>query len=115
MCSQANSLIAGPWCATSSCLCYAGTLAALRTGMRSSTIALLALLGAAGCGGGAEPVTIRGDFADPSGAPARIRAVEGAREAEVGPRGFELRGLSPGPATLRLVRGADTTRSLAIE
>ena len=67
------------------------------------------------CGGGADRVSIRGDFADSASAAALVRAVEAEREAEVKGGAFELRGLAAGPATLRLVRGADTAVTLALD
>ena len=78
-------------------------------------IALISLLGLAACGGGADRVSIRGDFADSASAPTLVRAVEAAREVEVKGGAFELRDLAAGPATLRLVRGADTTGILALD
>jgi len=72
------------------------------------------ILGLAACGGAGERVSIRGDFADTAAATS-VRAVEAARDAEVKGGRFELRGLSAGPATLRLVRGADTSATLALD
>jgi hypothetical protein len=76
---------------------------------------LLLMVGLAACGGAADRVSIRGDFADSASAPAVVRAVEAAREAEVKGGAFELGGLSAGPATLRLVRGADSAGTLALD
>ena len=81
--------------------------------MRRIPIASLVVLAA--CGGAADPVSIRGDFADSASAPTHVRAVEAEREAEVKGGAFELRDLSAGPATLRLVRGADTAGTLALD
>ena len=67
------------------------------------------------CGGAADRVSIRGDFADSASAATMVRAVEAAREAEVKGGAFELRDLSAGPATLRLVRGADSAGTLALD
>jgi len=67
------------------------------------------------CGGAADRVSIRGDFADSASAATVVRAVEAAREAEVKGGAFELRDLSAGPATLRLVRGADSAGTLALD
>jgi len=80
--------------------------------MRAS---LLLIIGLAACRGAADRVSIRGDFADSASAPALVRAVEAEREAEVKGGAFELGGLSAGPATLRLVRGADTAGTLALD
>ena len=75
----------------------------------------LLIFGLSACGGGADRVSIRGDFADSASAAALVRAVEAEREAEVKGGAFELRGLSAGPATLRLVHGADTAVTLALD
>ncbi|SOD03411.1 hypothetical protein SAMN05216486_11231 [bacterium JGI 053] len=69
----------------------------------------------AACNGAADRVSIRGDFADSASAATVVRAVEAEREAEVKGGAFELRGLSAGPATLRLVRGADSAGTLALD
>jgi hypothetical protein len=69
----------------------------------------------AACGGGGDRVSIRGDFADSATAATVVRAVEAGREAEVKGGAFELSGLSPGPSTLRLVRGGDTSAVLALD
>lgn len=74
----------------------------------------LAVLALAACGGGEGRVTVRGDFADTARAPTTVFAVEAEREAEVKRGAFVLRGLSAGPATLRLVRGTDTVGVLAL-
>src|SRR4051812_733613 len=92
-----------------------GTVAAFHRRMKTRGVAAVLLMITAACGNGARPVTVRGDFADSSGVPERVLAVEASREAEVSRGAFELRGLSPGPATLRLVRGTDSTLTLAIE
>jgi hypothetical protein len=84
-------------------------------GRRMRRISIISLAVLAACGGGAERVSIRGDFADSASAPTRVRAVEAEREAEVKGGAFELRDLSAGPATLRLVRGADTAGTLALD
>ncbi|MFL5382046.1 MAG: hypothetical protein ACJ8GN_05990 [Longimicrobiaceae bacterium] len=78
-------------------------------------IAIPWLIVLAACGGAADRVSIRGDFADSASAPTLVRAVEAEREAEVKGGAFELRDLSAGPATLRLVRGADTAGTLALD
>jgi hypothetical protein len=84
--------------------------------MRSNLLVVpLLVAAAAGCGGGAERVSIRGDFADSASAATRVRAVEAAREVEVERGGFELRDLAAGPATLRLVRGTDSSAVLALD
>jgi hypothetical protein len=74
----------------------------------------LAMLPLAACGGGEGRVTVRGDFADSARAPTTVFAVEAEREAEVNHGTFTLRGLSAGPATLRLVRGTDTVGVLTL-
>ncbi|HYE97627.1 MAG TPA: hypothetical protein VEJ18_01900, partial [Planctomycetota bacterium] len=84
-----------------------------RRGMRR--IAITSLLVLAACGGAADRVSIRGDFADSASAPTLVRAVEAEREAEVQGGAFELRDLSAGPATLLLVRGSDTAATLALD
>src|SRR3954449_8491893 len=76
---------------------------------------LLLMVGLAACGGAADRVSIRGDFADSASAPEVVRAVEAAREAEVKGGAFELGGLTAGPATLRLVRGAGSAGTLALD
>jgi len=73
------------------------------------------LVGLCACGGAADRVSIRGDFADSASAPAVVRAVEAEREAEVKGGAFALDGLAAGPATLRLVRGADSAGTLALD
>lgn len=78
-------------------------------------VAPLVVLGLAACGGEAGRVSIRGDFADSARAPTAVRAVEAQREVEVKGGAFELSDLSAGPATLRLVRGADTSATLALD
>src|SRR5688572_25321461 len=80
--------------------------------MRASILLVLVLCA---CGGGADHVSIRGDFADSASAATLVRAVEAEREVEVEGGAFELRGLAAGPATLRLVRGADTAGTLALD
>ncbi len=84
-------------------------------GRRMRRIPILSLVVLAACGGGADRVSIRGDFADSASAPTLVRAVEAEREVEVKGGAFELRDLSAGPATLRLVRGADTAGTLALD
>jgi hypothetical protein len=73
------------------------------------------MIGLSACDGGADRVSIRGDFADSATAATAVRAVEAEREAEVKGGAFELRDLSAGPATLRLVRGADSAGTLALD
>jgi len=73
------------------------------------------LVGAGACGGAGERVSIRGDFADTAAVPTAVVAVEGGQQAEVKRGAFVLRDLSGGPVTLRLVRGADTVATLALE
>lgn len=75
----------------------------------------IAIAGLAGCGGAADRVSIRGDFADSAAAATVVRAVEAGREVEVKGGAFELDGLAAGPATLRLVRGADSSATLALD
>src|SRR4051812_23642481 len=82
--------------------------------MRRFGLVLISILPLAACGGDAGGVTVRGDFADTARAPTTVFAVEAEREAEVKRGAFVLRGLSAGPATLRLVRGADTVGVLAL-
>ncbi|HET7230394.1 MAG TPA: hypothetical protein VFJ16_10360 [Longimicrobium sp.] len=74
---------------------------------------LAAALG--GCGDGGERVSIRGDFADTAAVPTSVFAVEAGREAEVKRGAFDLRDLSAGPVTLRLVRGVDTVGSVMLQ
>lgn len=78
-------------------------------------IVILPTLVLAACGGAADRVSIRGDFADSASAPTLVRAVEAEREVEVKGGAFELRDLAAGPATLRLVRGGDTAGVLALD
>ena len=88
----------------------------LRGRMRiSMAIVFVSVLGVSACGGGADRVSIRGDFADSASAATAVRAVEAEREVEVKGGAFELGDLSAGPATLRLVRGADTSATLALD
>jgi hypothetical protein len=68
----------------------------------------------AACGGGGERVSIRGSFADTAAVPTAVFAVEAERQVEVKRGTFELRGLSAGPVTLRLVRGVDTVATVAL-
>lgn len=75
----------------------------------------IVIAGLAGCGGAADRVSIRGDFADSASAATVVRAVEAGREVEVTGGAFELDGLAAGPATLRLVRGADSSATLALD
>ncbi|HEV7590744.1 MAG TPA: hypothetical protein VGO40_21720, partial [Longimicrobium sp.] len=82
--------------------------------MRSS-ILVFGFLAVSACGGGADRVSIRGDFADSASAATVVRAVEAEREVEVKGGAFELRDLAAGPATLRLVRGADSAGTLALD
>ena len=70
-------------------------------------LALAALAALPACGAVEETLTVRGDFADPAGAPAAVRAEEAGREAQVADGAFELKDLSVGPVTLRLVSGGD--------
>lgn len=74
---------------------------------------LAAVLG--GCGDGGERVSIRGGFADTAAVPTSVFAVEAGREVEVRRGTFDLRGLSAGPVTLRLVRGVDTVGSVMLQ
>jgi len=84
--------------------------------MRSSILVFGFLsVALAACNGAADRVSIRGDFADSASAATGVRAVEAAREAEVKGGAFELGDLSAGPATLRLVRGADSSATLAFD
>lgn len=69
----------------------------------------------AGCDDGAERVSIRGDFADTAAVPTSVFAVEAGREVEVRRGAFDLRDLSAGPVTLRLVRGVDTVGSVLLQ
>lgn len=69
----------------------------------------------AGCDGGGERVSIRGDFADSAAVPTSVFAVEAGREAEVRRGAFDLGDLSAGPVTLRLVRGVDTVGSVLLQ
>jgi hypothetical protein len=87
----------------------------VRRPSRMRAFLLLLTVGLAACGGAADRVSIRGDFADSASAPEVVRAVEAAREAEVKGGTFALGGLSAGPATLRLVRGADSAGTLALD
>ena len=80
---------------------------------RISGIIVLPLFFAA-CRAPGERAVIRGDFADSATAPASVVALEAGQNAEVQRRGFELRNLAAGPATLRLVRGTDTTGTLSL-
>jgi len=68
----------------------------------------------AACGGGGERVSIRGSFADTALVPTAVFAVEAERQVEVKRGGFDLRDLSAGPVTLRLVRGVDTVGTVAL-
>lgn len=68
----------------------------------------------AACGGGGERVSIRGSFADTAAVPTAVFAVEAERQVEVKRGTFDLRGLSAGPVTLRLVRGVDTVATVAL-
>jgi hypothetical protein len=86
----------------------------MRISIPIATVPFL-VLGVAACGGGADRVSIRGDFADSASAATAVRAVEAEREVEVKGGAFELGDLSAGPATLRLVRGADTSATLALD
>ncbi|HET7461358.1 MAG TPA: hypothetical protein VFJ82_08910 [Longimicrobium sp.] len=69
----------------------------------------------AGCGDGGERVSIRGDFADTAAVPTSVFAVEAGRDVEVRRGAFDLRDLSAGPVTLRLVRGVDTVGSVMLQ
>jgi hypothetical protein len=82
--------------------------------LRLGAILISILPLAAACDGGEGGVTLRGDFADSARTPTTVFAVEAEREAEVRRGAFVLRGLSAGPATLRLVRGTDTVGTLAL-
>jgi hypothetical protein len=68
----------------------------------------------AACGGGGERVSIRGSFADTASVPTAVFAVEAERQVEVKRGVFDLRGLSAGPVTLRLVRGVDTVATVSL-
>jgi len=68
----------------------------------------------AACEGGGERVSIRGSFADTALVPTAVFAVEAERQVEVKRGAFDLRDLSAGPVTLRLVRGVDTVGTVAL-
>jgi len=75
-------------------------------------LAALAAL-ACGCGPGGGAV-VRGDFPDSAAAPASVLAVEAGLDAPVAGGAFAVAGLSPGPATLHLVRDGDTVGTVSI-
>ncbi len=81
---------------------------------RISPIIPLLFPALAACGPGAERVSIRGDFADTAAVPTAVYAVEAQRQVEVKRGAFDLRDLSAGPVTLRLVRGVDTVGTLSL-
>lgn len=82
---------------------------------RISPIIPLLFPALAACGAGGERVSIRGDFADTAAMPTAVYAVEAQREVEVKRGTFDLRDLSAGPVTLRLVRGVDTVGTLSLQ
>jgi hypothetical protein len=91
-------------------------LVRLSIGMGSRVcLVSIGIAGLAACGGAGDRVSIRGDFADSASAATVVRAVEAGRDVEVTDGAFELRDLAAGPATLRLVRGADSSAVLALD
>lgn len=65
----------------------------------------------AACGGGDEGAVVEGTFA-PGFAPTGVWVVESERSEPADSAGFRLRDLTPGPVSLRLMRGADTAAAL---
>jgi hypothetical protein len=82
--------------------------------MRPGFLPLLLLTIPFSACGDAGRVTVRGDFADSLTTPSSVFATEAGKDAEVKRGAFALGGLAAGPATLRLVRGADSSAVIAI-
>jgi hypothetical protein len=82
--------------------------------MRTRRLPLLLLAMPLSACGDAGRVSVRGDFADSLAMPSSVVATEAGKDAEVKRGAFAMGGLAAGPATLRLVRGADSSAVLAI-
>jgi hypothetical protein len=68
----------------------------------------------AACGGGAEAISVQGDFAPGGTPPGSVFAVEARVDAEVQDAEFELDGLATSPISLRLVQSGDTVGRIDI-
>lgn len=71
-------------------------------------------IGLAGCGGGGDTLSLRGDFPPGGEPPTEVLAVEAGRRAAVREGAFELADLTAGPNTLRLLRGQDTLATVSL-
>jgi hypothetical protein len=65
----------------------------------------------AACGGGDEGAAVEGTFA-PGFAPTGVWVVESERSEAADSAGFRVADLTPGPVSLRLMRGGDTAAAL---
>ena len=68
-------------------------------------------LGLAACGGGDEGAAVEGTFA-PALSASGVWVVESERSEPADSAGFRVADLTPGPASLRLMRGSDTAATL---
>ena len=68
-------------------------------------------LALAACGGGDDGAVVEGTF-DPGLAATGVWVVESERSEPADSTGFRLADLTPGPASLRLMRGSDTAAAL---
>ena len=74
---------------------------------------MIAALALAACGGGADGAVVEGTFA-PGLSADGVWVVESERRENADSSGFRVADLTPGPMTLRLMRGADTAAMLNV-
>ncbi len=88
-----------------------GTIPAPFAGMRMRM--MIAALALAACGGGGDGAVVEGTFA-PGLAADGVWVMESERRERADSNGFRVADLTPGPMTLRLMQGADTTALLNV-